>query len=276
MQLDILRFIQSFTHPALDILFAGFSMLSEPIVIVPLLALTYWCIDKRMGRYLLFSLCFSLCINGIIKDFFKAPRPFGEPGITSRRIWSATGHSFPSGHTQSAAAIWGGASLWAKKRWLTGIAIICVIGVGLSRLYLGVHYPADALAGALAGFFCAATAYWIIMKNDGIKSIVWLGLLLAIAILWIGESKDTFFALALYIGFSAGSWVEQRYIHFSLPTNLRQSLHRFTLGLASTGLIFYPIYRLKELHPGLAPICYGFLAFYVVGPCTALFKKAHV
>jgi membrane-associated phospholipid phosphatase len=106
-------------------------------------------------RVLLSLVLSGLVVGGVLKPAFARDRPFianpGSPVVGPR----STGFSFPSGHAADAVA---GACalgyLWPRRRlWGTIAALICV-----SRLYLGVHYPLDVLAGALVGWACAYVA----------------------------------------------------------------------------------------------------------------------
>ena len=71
-------------------------------------------------------------------------------------------NSFPSGHTCSAFAA---AAAWARtlpRRWMKYTGLILAAAMGLSRLYVGVHYPSDVLAGCVIGCLCGllACAVW--------------------------------------------------------------------------------------------------------------------
>ncbi len=57
----------------------------------------------------------------------------------------------PSGHSMNAASIWGSFAASLKKRWMTWLAILMILLIGLSRIYLGVHFLHDVLSGWLVG-----------------------------------------------------------------------------------------------------------------------------
>ena len=167
MQLEILRAIQSIASPALDVLMECVTVLGESAVIMLAFCAVYWCVDKKLGRYLAASMCASVCFNGIVKDFAKAPRPIGEPGIISHRVETATGYSFPSGHTQSITAFCASLFLAVKKTGLRAAMILLPLLVGFSRLYLGVHYPADVLGGLAFGWLVSL----LLPKTDWISAV---------------------------------------------------------------------------------------------------------
>ena len=78
-------------------------------------AIMYWCVNKKYGQKLLFALIPNIVINTGIKEFVKAPRPIGTAGLESLRVSTATGYSFPSGHTQTATTFWTSLKLYLGK-----------------------------------------------------------------------------------------------------------------------------------------------------------------
>ena len=76
-------------------------------------------------------------------------------------LTSGDPNSFPSGHT---CAAFSAGLVWARtlpKPWMRRTAVIQSVLMGLSRLYVGVHYPSDVLGGALVGTVCAMLALYI-------------------------------------------------------------------------------------------------------------------
>ena len=100
MELELLRYIQSGASPVLDAFFIGITMLAEPALWVLLLAWIYWNRDKTAGRFISYTVFTSLCFGNGLKEIFRMPRPIGEPGIRTIYAETATGYSFPSGHSQ--------------------------------------------------------------------------------------------------------------------------------------------------------------------------------
>ncbi len=99
----------------------------------------------------------SYVINLLLKSWFERPRP------ELLRLAEAAGWSFPSGHAMIATAMYGGLVwiLWpvmaSRARILLLLfAVIMIVLIGLSRIYLGVHYPSDVLGGWLGGYLCVA------------------------------------------------------------------------------------------------------------------------
>ena len=61
------------------------------------------------------------------------------------------GGGLPSGHAQNGLVVWGGLAAWARRPWVWTLAVLIIVLLGLSRVYLGVHYPSDVAAGAALG-----------------------------------------------------------------------------------------------------------------------------
>ena len=114
-----------------------------------LLTLLYWCVDTGLGLRVAIILMLSNSTNSIFKILFHSPRPYW---IDSRVQAYSSEPSFglPSGHSQNAMSVWGimAASLKRKSGW--GAALI-ILSMGISRMYLGVHFLRDVLLGWIIG-----------------------------------------------------------------------------------------------------------------------------
>ncbi len=110
----------------------------------------YWCIDASIGLRFGIYLSLSAGINSIFKIIFHSPRPYW---IDRRVMAFSTETSFgvPSGHAQNASVVWGSLAASLRKKWVTITALILIFFIGLSRIYLGVHFAGDVLVGWLIG-----------------------------------------------------------------------------------------------------------------------------
>ncbi|MDQ2690510.1 MAG: phosphatase PAP2 family protein [Chloroflexota bacterium] len=116
------------------------------------LPLVYWSIDAGLGLRIAFILSTSNYLNAIVKVLFAAPRPYWVSAeVEPYSMESSFG--VPSGHAQNAVAIWGMMAAWLKRSWAWVAALTLSFLIGLSRLYLGVHFPHDVLVGWLLGLF---------------------------------------------------------------------------------------------------------------------------
>ena len=163
--MEFLHFLESIRTPLGDALMSFITLFGEETLFIVLALVFFWCIDKRRGFYLLFT-CFAgtICIQ-ILKMIFRIPRPWVlDPNFTiveSARE-AATGYSFPSGHTQCAAGLWGGLARSAKKRWMQVAGVAMCLLVGLSRMYLGVHTPLDVLVSLGIAIVLIFALYYVV------------------------------------------------------------------------------------------------------------------
>ena len=107
LQVKILKLIQSFNTPLLDLFFITITNLGSSVFYYLMVPVFYWGINKRIGIILTSSLMFSMYTNVAIKEIVALSRPIGHPGIRSLFIISAKGFSFPSGHAQGTSTFWG-------------------------------------------------------------------------------------------------------------------------------------------------------------------------
>lgn len=128
----------------------------------------FWLVDRRRRLLAIVAALVSAGLawyvnQGIGLVWFR-PRPFADlPGVHELIAKSALDKSFPSDHAATAFAL-AFAVLLVNRRWgtvfLAAAALIC-----LGRLYVGVHYPTDVLAGAAVGIVCALSVHFLIHKT---------------------------------------------------------------------------------------------------------------
>ncbi len=146
--IDFILMLQSYQSPFLDSFFYLITQLGGMayLVVVPLII---WCIEPRLGIRALLAMLIAQYIVMLIKDIVQEPRPY----LADSRIISEgeRSSSFPSGHAMGSMVFYGLLLLWTDKKWLRIALAALIFFIGLSRNYLGVHYPHDVLAGWLLG-----------------------------------------------------------------------------------------------------------------------------
>ena len=204
--MDILLFFQSIRNDILTAIFTLFTICTEQVAVVLIAAIMYWCIDKKCGQRILFAVTGSITINSALKNLFKAPRPIGSNNLESLRTETATGYSFPSGHTQTATTVWTAIIEYFRKWWVTLLGIIMIIGAGISRLYLGVHWPQDVAAGWIIGILVSIILVKLFDYVDENKSyyILLLTLILFAIVVYFFIGEELVKSFALYTGFVLG------------------------------------------------------------------------
>ena len=109
-----------------------------------------WCLDAGLGLRMGLGLAISSSVNSILKLVLHSPRPYWvSQGVQA--LAAETSFGIPSGHAQNAVVVWGLLAAWIRKTWAWVVAILLMLMIGLSRLYLGVHFLGDVLAGWLVG-----------------------------------------------------------------------------------------------------------------------------
>lgn len=141
----------------LDPVVKGFTHLGDSglLWIALCLALLLFPQTRRAGAAVAVGLIMSLlCTNLVLKPLIQRTRPWLVVEGLTALVVEHDMNSFPSGHTSAALAA--AMACWGtlQKRWARGLVLALAIMMGLSRLYVGVHYPSDVLAGALVGLFC--------------------------------------------------------------------------------------------------------------------------
>lgn len=144
--MDILYALEKIRTPFWNGVMSAMTQLGGEVIFIVAAVVVFWCVSKWEGYYLMTIAFCGTVLNQFLKLICRVPRPWvRDPNFTiveSARA-EATGYSFPSGHTQNAIGLFGGMARWGGRRWvrlgLTALALI----IAFSRMYLGVHTPAD-------------------------------------------------------------------------------------------------------------------------------------
>lgn len=163
LQLDgeLLVAIQGLHMSWLDPIVSFYTKLGDAglLWIVLSLAMLLWKPTRKAGALALGAMVLGLIVTNLtIKPLISRPRPWLDWPIVPL-VTEKDPNSFPSGHTCAAFAagmVWVRALPW---KWGRIAAVVAAVVMGLSRLYVGVHYPADVLAGAVIGSLCAWAAW---------------------------------------------------------------------------------------------------------------------
>lgn len=169
-QLDggFLLLLQNARVEWLNGLVAAFSSLGNGGIlwIALALAMLLWKPTRKAGALGLAALLVGALITNVtVKPLVARPRPWLDVAGLIPLVDEHDPHSFPSGHTCAAFAA---GVIWWKtlpKRWMSVFMMAVAVAMGLSRLYVGVHYPSDVLCGALVGTFSAL----IVWKGDQLR-----------------------------------------------------------------------------------------------------------
>lgn len=163
--LSLISWIQGYESPALTQVMKGFTWLGSAPVVFVLSCITLLVLYKvfhQRKELVLFAIVTAGTgiLEAVLKRLFARPRP------TLHRLIEESGYSFPSGHAMGAMAFYGILTylLWNHiptrrgRVWLLIVNSLLILFIGVSRIYLGVHFPSDILGGY------AVSAFWLVLS----------------------------------------------------------------------------------------------------------------
>lgn len=269
----------------------------------------YWCLSKKAGYFILASYTITSFLNGVVKLSFCIYRPWiRNPQIVPPIIGNidakktASGYSFPSGHTQLITAYFtsGAYLVWLKQKWLSILMIIVIFIVAFSRNYLGVHTPQDVVVGFILGCLSTYWAYLLINrekkdKKSDIKLLSYGIIIGIVALLYFifknyptiidaqGKPivdpqkmmKDGFLCVGVWYGFILGWFLEKYYVKFKTDGSITIKIIKAIIGVATLYLMFYNLSSLfyKFIPSAWARLLQWFVTtFYAMVIYPLLFK----
>ncbi len=257
--MELLYFFEKLRNPVFDFIFSLITKLGEETVFLVLALVFFWCISKREGYYMLISGLAGTVINQALKLVFRIPRPWVlDPDFTiveSARA-EATGYSFPSGHTQNASTTFGTAGRYTKRTFVRVCAIVIIVLVAFSRMYLGVHTPLDVGVSLLIGAALVFALYPIFSNEarfdkympyiTAVATLISLGLVLFV-FLMSGEGvdphnlesgrKNAATLMGCTLALIPVYFVDKRYIKFETDGKWYAQVIKLVLGLGGVLII---------------------------------------
>ncbi len=161
--LRVIDAVQAIRSPAMDTAFEAITEFGSANFYIAALIAFCWIADPRLGAKIAAVIAVSVLVNYGLKHMLHEPRPFLlNPSVA---VISESGYSLPSGHAQHSLLFWGliGAYFQRKSVWIFGTILVMLIG--LSRVYLGVHFPTDILVGWLVGGAILSTTLFYVTNR---------------------------------------------------------------------------------------------------------------
>lgn len=206
-----------------------FTFLGSQEFLLLILPVVYWSVNAKMGARIGMAMLLTNTINDVFKLALHGPRPYWVSTQVKATVFEPS-FGAPSNHTQVAVAIWGTFASYIKRPWAWGVAIGLMLLIGLSRIYLGVHFPHDVLLGWLLG----ALVLWGVLRwSDALTA--WLkaqslkkqiGLAFGLSMLMTAASVAAFLSLQNWV--LPVEWIE----------NVRKAGFSETLAPASLDYTF--------------------------------------
>ena len=241
--MEYLLYLQQLREITPEVMNEGILFLSEFMGgtgALAVIALIYWCISKSAGAFMLLNFSSGYMMNQTLKNIFCIPRPF----LLDTRIQpytTATGYSFPSGHTMLGTAVYSSAAIWQKNRkWFVGICIFMILLTAFGRNWVGVHTPQDVIVGILVTLVLVFCQYHMLLLLEKwpekdilvlFASIIWAAVLLY----FMPESKK---ACGILLGVYIGWFIERRWIHFEVKGSLLHRTLQYILGMGFVLVVY--------------------------------------
>jgi membrane-associated phospholipid phosphatase len=249
--IEVIVWVQSHSTPFWDAFFKVVTFLGNEEFYLLLLPLIYWCVNKRIGISLGYLSLLSAWVNSLVKHLFKIPRPWTFDARV-RALVEATGPSFPSGHSQGAMVNLGYLAYRFRKPVLWVLVGLAILGVGLSRIVLGVHFPQDVLGGWLIGLVVlviyiwaeAPVGRWIAGQKTAVQIVLAVGVPVLLIFLHPSDMAGLYPAeaaitpMSAMVGFGLGLIMERKWVGFRVDGAWWRRGLRFLVGLLLVA-IFY-------------------------------------
>ncbi len=247
MDTIILQFFEELRSSFATFFACLFSLFGETIFLIVVICLIYWIYDKKFGEKLIATTFSSMTLNGFLKGIVARPRPYTDGVVTRVEIDTpfistmslSPYSSFPSGHSQLSAGLFITSAFHFKKPWGWVLFPLATLGVMLSRLYFGVHYPTDVLVGATLGALFAVFWEVIYQKAEDKKYLIcaiFAGVSIIFSILC--PTKNMVETCALCIGAAIALPIENKYIDLANATGVKNRLLRAGIGLVLVGATY--------------------------------------
>ncbi|MBQ4429864.1 MAG: phosphatase PAP2 family protein [Synergistaceae bacterium] len=239
MDIEYLLLLQNFREATGNVLTPFMIWLSDfthgGLLLVPMFV--YWCISKRGGMFLMLSTAVSNFLGEILKMTFCVYRPFVKDARVIPAVHKPSSYSFPSGHTVTAASIFGGLAVLSRKksRLFSRLCVVMIFLVMFARNYLGVHTPQDVITGLVVSVAVLCAVSVMMLHHERENLFMLLGIVAVIAgvayvslksypmdadangkliVNAVGKIGDLYLYGGSIAGMIAGRLIERRYVRF--------------------------------------------------------------
>jgi membrane-associated phospholipid phosphatase len=248
---QVIIWVQSHVPPWVTTISKGFTFLGYQDFYFVALPLLYWCVHKQLGAALVYLSLLSAWVNDTVKYIFRLPRP-SDPAIHVPPGYVETNPSFPSGHAQNSVVNWGYTTIRLRNRIFSIVAVLVILGISLSRIVLGVHFPEDIVGGWIIGLILLGLyvwagpplSRWVVSQTLPVQ--IGLAVVVPLALIFVHPAdnqglypaKDSVVPMSTLIGIGVGLIMERAWIRFAVEGAWWQRGLRLVVGLAVLG-VFY-------------------------------------
>jgi membrane-associated phospholipid phosphatase len=183
--------LQASGNPMLTQVMESFTSLGAELFYMLVMPAVLWCFSASLGIRLGLALLISAGLNAVLKLAFSLPRPFWV-NARIRALSVEASFGLPSGHAQNAVVLWGYLAYRLRRWWATLAALFLILAISFSRIYLGVHFPADVVAGWIVGALVLALfilleqpiGHWL--KQRTLPTRILIAILFSLGLLGLG------------------------------------------------------------------------------------------
>jgi len=275
--------------PGLGDFFFLLTQLGGDLILIIILLVGYWSYNKREALLATYILVFAVISQFWLKIIIANDRP---PASNWHPSADPPNYSTPSGHSINSATLFGWATVRIKTWWMAIIAIVLTTLVGISRIYLGVHYLGDVLLGWGIGIAIVILFVYILKPAREFLSrynsehlllvLIIIGFLMTL-IAWVlpQPPNDNFGAIGgLTVGLALGLILEMRFVDFSNEPHEGQKWRLVLRAVIGVLLVVMVMFGLSPILPSeeiwLRMIRYCLVALTGIFIWPAIFKKANL
>ena len=265
MDVLILKALESIRCGFLDVFFSIFTLFGEELVVAGVIAVIYICFNKEFGERAIVTVLSASCITTAVKSGVRRLRPYAAGNVTKADNFLTADldadMSFPSGHATASSGFFAALSIRFRKAYIIAPSAVLVFLIVLSRLYLGVHYPSDVLAGLVVGIGMAFL--WALVYKGFYKArlYIYLGFAaLTLIPLFIPamQTKSMFEMSAIALATAIGLIVENKFIKFEDTDKWVKRIVRLALMALITAIPYLLLGLLPE-----TTLWFKFLQYFV-------------
>jgi undecaprenyl-diphosphatase len=250
--MDILYFLESIRSPLLEKIMMFITELGSETAFLAIALIVFWCYDKRKG-YFIMSVGFAgTILSQAMKITCRIPRPWVlDPNFTTVEGAQADagGYSFPSGHSQSSVGTFGSLARTTESKWIRFICIAIAVLVPFSRMYVGVHTPADVLVGSAISLVLIFALRPFVYSNHPKAMPRLFAVMVGIAVVYLAyvelfpfpadtdsanlnsAVKNAYTLLGALLGVVVAYYADEKRLHFEVKTIWWAQMIKVVMGL---------------------------------------------